>query len=302
MRTLKTSEAAAMLNVSANTLRRWEQDFGYPRPRRSPGRHRLYVYAEIAALRAALAEGLSISSAVSAASEVLDADRRTLVTALNQFCAAQADHAMEMSLALRSVERTVDDVLLPALAEIRRRKGTCSGAWAWSARWASDWLNRAQRVAPVHPDAPGMLIGDAAEGILDPASLQARALELCCTRGGTSVVTLPVCAVERLWEPIGAIDPAVVVIVGGHTCDDAVARWAYAVRKAAGELPFLLFHRKPQADLESQPRLLSESPFQAGQTIMHLLGATCERASVHEAARALAGGLVAAADNARRTR
>src|SRR3954469_25611611 len=67
MRTMKTSEAAFLLNVSPNTLRAWERRFGFPRPRRSPGRQRLYSQAEITALGDALGEGLSISSAVSVA-------------------------------------------------------------------------------------------------------------------------------------------------------------------------------------------------------------------------------------------
>jgi MerR family transcriptional regulator, light-induced transcriptional regulator len=46
MRTLKTTEAAALLNVSANTLRGWEQRFDFPRPLRTRGGHRLYAYAE----------------------------------------------------------------------------------------------------------------------------------------------------------------------------------------------------------------------------------------------------------------
>ncbi|MBV9000834.1 MAG: MerR family DNA-binding transcriptional regulator, partial [Solirubrobacterales bacterium] len=35
MRYLKTSEAAALLNVSPNTLRAWERRFGFPKPQRS---------------------------------------------------------------------------------------------------------------------------------------------------------------------------------------------------------------------------------------------------------------------------
>ena len=82
MRTLKTSEAAAVLNVSPNTLRAWERRFGYPKPQRSPGKHRLYTHGEVAALRDALQEGLSISSAVSRAREALSADTSILVGAL----------------------------------------------------------------------------------------------------------------------------------------------------------------------------------------------------------------------------
>src|SRR3712207_5566109 len=102
MRTLKTSEAAAMLNVSPNTLRAWERRFGYPKPQRSPGRHRVYTHGEVAALRDALQEGLSISSAVSRAREAVSADTDVLVGALVSFELDRADGAMEAALALRS--------------------------------------------------------------------------------------------------------------------------------------------------------------------------------------------------------
>src|SRR5438046_10580899 len=91
VRTLKTSEAAALLNVSPNTLRAWERRFGYPRPQRSPGRHRLYTHGEVAALRDALQEGLSISSAVSRAREALTADTSSLVGSLQAYELDRAD-------------------------------------------------------------------------------------------------------------------------------------------------------------------------------------------------------------------
>ena len=81
MRTLKTSEAAAVLNVSANTLRAWERRFDYPKPQRTAGKHRVYVFGEVAALRDALRDGLSISSAVSRARESLRSDSRARDTA-----------------------------------------------------------------------------------------------------------------------------------------------------------------------------------------------------------------------------
>src|SRR5437868_3554897 len=118
MRTLKTSEAATLLNVSPNTLRAWERRFGFPKPQRSPGRHRLYTHGEVAALRDALQEGLSISSAVSRAREGLAADTSSLLGALVSFEKDRADSAIEAALALRSVDRSVLEVLLPSLDEI----------------------------------------------------------------------------------------------------------------------------------------------------------------------------------------
>ena len=143
MRYLKTSEAAALLNVSPNTLRAWERRFGFPKPQRSPGKHRLFTHGEIAALRDALQEGLSISSAVSRAREGLAADANSLVGALVSYERERADPAIEAALALRSVERSVEEVLLPTLEEITRRFGVESAAWAFAAHWAADWLRRA---------------------------------------------------------------------------------------------------------------------------------------------------------------
>ena len=148
MRTLKTSEAALLLNVSPNTLRAWERRFGYPKPQRSAGRHRLYTHGEVAALRDALQQGLSISSAVSRAREALSTDTHTLVGALAGFELDRADGAMECALALRSVERSVEEVLLPSLDELGARFGLDSAPWAFAARWADGWLRRAQRLAP----------------------------------------------------------------------------------------------------------------------------------------------------------
>src|ERR1700751_244487 len=133
MRYLKTSEAATLLNVSPNTLRAWERRFGFPKPQRSPGRHRLYTHGEVAALRDALQEGLSISSAVSRAREGLAADTNSLVGALASYERERADGALEAALALRSVERSVEGVLLPTLDESSRRYSVESAAWGFAA-------------------------------------------------------------------------------------------------------------------------------------------------------------------------
>src|SRR6201995_1276182 len=101
MRYLKTSEAAALLNVSPNTLRAWERRFGFPKPQRSPGKHRLFTHGEVAALRDALQEGLSISSAISRAREGLAADANSLVGALASYERERADAAVEAGPALR---------------------------------------------------------------------------------------------------------------------------------------------------------------------------------------------------------
>jgi MerR family transcriptional regulator, light-induced transcriptional regulator len=248
VRTLKTSEAAAVLNVSPNTLRAWERRFGYPKPQRSPGKHRLYTHGEIAALRDALQEGLSISSAISRARESVAADTHVLVGALAAYELERADAAMEGALALRSVERSVEEVLLPSLEEIGDRNGSDSAPWALAARWAGEWLLRAQRLSPPPSSRPSVLLGDATRDQLDPDALALRALELCTTRIGLRTLTLPVTGLAGLGDVLSAYEPRVVVIAGGEEVDDDVARWAYRVRASSGALPVLRFRRSGRAD------------------------------------------------------
>lgn len=273
MRTLKTSEAAAMLNVSPNTLRAWERRFGYPKPQRSAGQHRLYTHGEVAALRDALQQGLSISSAVSRAREALSTDTGTLVGALASFELDRADLAMESALALRSVERSVEEVLLPSLQELGERHGTDSAPWAFAGCWADGWLRRAQRLSPPPARHVSLLVGDASAGELDPDGLAVRAFELFCGRSGARVMVLPVSGIQGLGDVVAALRPDGVVIAGAHDSDDDVARWAYRVRSAAGPAPIGLFRRGRQDGpaRTNGTRMLPASPFAAQRQMLVML-------------------------------
>jgi DNA-binding transcriptional MerR regulator len=246
MRYLKTSEAAALLNVSPNTLRAWERRFGFPKPQRSPGKHRLFTHGEVAALRDALQEGLSISSAVSRAREGLASDTHSLVGALVSYEKERADYAIEAALALRSVERSVEEVLLPTLDEIARRHTVESAAWAFAAQWGADWLRRAQRLAPPPVRPVAIVVGDASRDELDPDAPYIRALELFCVRAGVKVLSLSARGVAGIGDAVAIHRPNLVVLAGGHLADDTVARWAYAVRLAAGALPVAVYRRGGQ--------------------------------------------------------
>jgi MerR family transcriptional regulator, light-induced transcriptional regulator len=274
VRTLKTSEAASLLNVSPNTLRAWERRFGYPRPARSPGKHRLYTHGEVASLRDALQEGLSISSAVSRAREAVSGDTNILAGALLSYELDRADAAMEAALALRSVERSVEEVLLPSLHEIGDRHGYDSAPWAFAARWAADWLHRAQRLAPPPLRPAAILIGDATQDELDPDALHVRALELFSVRAGARVLLLPVSGIGGLPEVLAAFAPRTVVIAGRTAADDVVARWAYTVRSAAGALPMTIFRRGAHAAEGTRTtgaRVLADQPGEASRQLFELL-------------------------------
>lgn len=293
MRFLKTSEAAALLNVSPNTLRAWERRFGYPKPQRSPGKHRLYTYGEVAALRDALQEGLSISSAVSRAREGLTADTDSLVGALSSLERERADAAMEAALALRSLDRSVEEVLLPSLDELVRRHSTESVRWAFAARWAGDWLRRAQRLAPPPVRPTSLFIGDACRDDTDPDSAYVRALELLCARAGARLLCLSVRGVSGMAEAMSRFAPDAVVLAGSHIGDDDVARWAYAVRAAAGAPPLTVYRRdlRHPRVRTTGARVLPSSPLKAQRELIelvesvHLVPATARRANVPEMAR-----------------
>jgi DNA-binding transcriptional MerR regulator len=274
MKTLRTSEAAALLNVSPNTLRSWERRFGYPMPLRSPGRHRLYMHGEIIGLRDALQEGLSISSAVSAAREAVGADAYAIVKALYAFNGDEADTAMERSLALRTVERSVEEMLLPSLDAIRRRKGARSAHWAFALDWSAEWLMRARRLATISDRRGAVLLGDASSPVLDPARPSILALELCCVRSGFDVMSLPVQAHDRLGEAIEVIVPDAIVIAGSHAADEEVARWAYRVRCFAEDRPFVLYLRGHDTVVTSpRARPLPTPPLAAYAELIKLLKA-----------------------------
>jgi MerR family transcriptional regulator, light-induced transcriptional regulator len=273
MRYLKTSEAAQLLNVSPNTLRAWERRFGFPKPQRSPGKHRLFTHGEIAALRDALQEGLSISSAVSRAREGLASDANSLVGALVSYERDRADAAIEAALALRSLERSVEEVVLPTLDEIHRRYGGESAAWAFAAHWASDWLRRAVRLAPAPTRPLSIVIGDASRDELDPDSAYIRALTLFCARAGVSTLSLSARGVAGIGDAVAVHRPDVVVIAGSFLSDDAIARWAYAIRLAAGAIPMAVFRRgdlrRPSSTTGA--RMLPAGPQAAQQQIIDVI-------------------------------
>jgi MerR family transcriptional regulator, light-induced transcriptional regulator len=272
LRYLKTSEAATLLNVSPNTLRAWERRFGFPKPQRSPGKHRLYMYGEVAALRDALQEGLSISSAVSRAREGLASDSSALIGALVSYEPERADVAIEAALALRTVERSVEEVLLPMLDEIIRRYGVESAAWAFAAHWASDWLRRAVRLAPAPVRPASIVIGDASRDELDPDTPYIRALELFCLRAGVRALRLSARGVAGIGDAVAIHRPNLVIVAGSHLDDEAIARWAYAIRLSAGAVPIAVYRRGAMR-AGGTTRQLPDGPLAAQDRILELMGA-----------------------------
>jgi MerR family transcriptional regulator, light-induced transcriptional regulator len=228
MSVIRTNAAAEILGVSPNTLRSWERRFGYPRPRRTQGGHRQYELAEVESLREAFAETHNVSSAISLARERGEGPSTAsrLQDALGRFDEVKADRLMEESLALRSVERTVEELLLPGVEALDA--GGPEHQFAW--RYAAGWLAAALRVAPSAHRSDGVLVFDAS-GPFEIDALHVQALELALRRGGLRTLVLPANVdPARLGRALRALDPAAVVLTGRPRELDAFGRLVYSAR------------------------------------------------------------------------
>lgn len=192
--------------------------------------------------------------------------------ALNAFDSNRADAALEGALALRSLDRAVQEVLLTALDEVVRRHGTDSVQWAFAARWGNSWLRRAQRLVSPSIQSVSVVLGDASRDDLDPDAAYIRSLELLLARSGATVLGLSVRGVSNMAEALAAHRPDAVVIAGGALADDAVARWAYAVRLATGPLPVAVFRRGSQRQRvrTTGAAILPSTPGEAARHLMEM--------------------------------
>jgi len=229
---IRINAAAELLGVSQSTLRAWERRFGLPTPKRSAGGHRHYDLEEIERLRLALAQTGEISAAVALvrARGGGPPSELALRHALTAFNREAADRVLEESLALRTLERTVEEVLLAALAELER--DGCEGpeyCFAW--RYATGWLASLQRLAPPATREEGVLLLDGSNPF-DLDSLYVQALELCLRRRGLRVLALPSSLPPgRLGAALKALSPQLLVLAGSGATLDQIARLVYAARR-----------------------------------------------------------------------
>ena len=238
MSVIRTNAAAAMLGVSPNTLRSWERRFGYPMPQRTEGGHRQFDLGEIEALRQAFDETHNISSAVSIARERGRglATPARLRAALADFDGEKADRLLEESLAVRSVERTVESLLLAAVEALQEGPGITSPEYGFAWRYATGWLAAAVRVAPPATRDQGVLIFDATAPV-DLDSLYVQSLELFIRRAGLRVLALPVeLDPTRVSRALRALLPSAVVLSGRRATMDALGRLVYATRQSGGDI------------------------------------------------------------------
>ena len=237
MGVIRTNAAAAMLGVSANTLRSWERRFGFPEPRRTAGGHRQFDLGQIEALRSAFEETHNVSSAIAIARERGSgpASPARLKSAFARFDEGEANRILEESLAVRSVERTVEEVLLPAVETLAEDGGDEGPEHGFAWRWATSWLAAAMRVTPAATRDEGIIIFDASSAC-DVESLYAQALELAARRRGLRTLTLAVgLDPARMARALHAVEPRAVVLAGRSMDLDAIGRLVFAARRIGGD-------------------------------------------------------------------
>jgi MerR family transcriptional regulator, light-induced transcriptional regulator len=268
---IRTNAAAVMLGVSPNTLRSWERRYGFPRPRRSPGGHRQYALSEIESLRATLAETHNVSSAIALARQRGEgpSSGSRLAAAFAAFDEEKANGLLEESLALRSVERTIEEVLLEAVtahADELARGSTPEYEFGW--RYATAWLSALKRLAPPATRAAGVLVLDASAP-LELDELYAQSLELMLRRAGVRTLSLSTAITgSRLARALPALAPSVVVLAGRSITLDALGRLVYSVRSVVHGVQVFDFRGAVPDTGASTVRRLGQAPLAARDLLL----------------------------------
>ncbi len=239
---IRTNAAAEVLGVSPNTLRSWERRYGYPVPKRTVGNHRNYELVELQTLRDALAETGNISSAIELARQrqAAPATDDSLLTAFEGFDEEAADRAIEESLAVRPLERTVEELLLPAIDRLAADPER-EAELEFAARWAMGWLHGARRLASRASRPAGILLLDSSRGD-EAEAVHAQALDLALRRAGFRVLMLSdELREERMERALGALEPTAIVLSGPGADTPSAVQLVRRIREAGFDAPLFGF-------------------------------------------------------------
>jgi MerR family transcriptional regulator, light-induced transcriptional regulator len=239
---IRTNAAAEVLGVSPNTLRSWERRYGFPVPKRTPGNHRNYELVELQTLRDALAETGNISSAIELARQRQEAPASggNLLAAFESFDEDAADRAIEQSLAIRPLERTVEELLLPAIDALAAGEDR-DAELEFATRWAMGWLHGARRLATTASRPAGILLLDSSRGA-DAEAVHAQALDLALRRAGFRVLMLSdELGEERMERALTALDPTAIVLCGPGADTPSAVQLVRKIREAGFNAPLFGF-------------------------------------------------------------
>lgn len=155
---LTIAAVSQMLGIPVPTIRSWEQRYGFPRPKRTEGKHRRYEERDVEQLRA-MRDEITHGHPAREAVEIVrryastPAERsphlEAVVDAAMRLDAPGLRAALDSSARALGVETTIASVALPAVAELGKRwaSGACEldherlgteGTRAWLVRTMAD--------------------------------------------------------------------------------------------------------------------------------------------------------------------
>ena len=152
--------------------------------------------------------------------------------------------------------------------------GSESAAWAFAAHWAADWLRRATRLSPPPVRPMSIVVGDAtARRARSRRAVPARARAVLRARRHRRA-GLSARGVARDRRRGRRPPSQHGVVAGSHLDDDTVARWAYAIRLAAGAMPVAVYRRGDRIRVRTTgTRNLPAGPGAALRRIVELIEA-----------------------------
>jgi hypothetical protein len=209
-----------------------------------------------------------------------------MVEAFDRFDETLADRLMEESLSLRSVERSIEELLLPGLELAENRDGR-EAEFELACRWATGWLHAARRVAPPATRQEGVLLFDSSPARLGMEGIQVQALELALRRAGFRVLLLSVgLAQERMTRALRALDPSALVLCGTGATLDVLGRLVYAVRQTGSSAPLFEYRGAMPVSGSHNIPSLGGSPTEAVRNLKAIVdGPAWGRGGVAMAAR-----------------
>ena len=147
---------------------------------------------------------------------------------------------MEESLAIRPLERTVEELLLPGVDHLATDLDR-GAELEFASRWAMGWLHGARRLAAAASRPAGILLLDSSQG-QDAEEVHAQALDLTLRRAGFRVLMLSdELAEERLERALRALDPTAIVLCGPGADTPSAVKLIRRVRDAGFDAPLFGF-------------------------------------------------------------
>ena len=154
-----------------------------------------------------------------------------------------ADRAIEESLALRPLERTVEELLLPAIDTLAADPDR-EAEFEFGSRWAMGWLHGARRLASTASRPAGILLLDSSRG-QDVEAVHSQALDLTLRRAGFRVLMLSSdLADERLERALRALEPTALVLCGPGADTASAVKLIRRIRDAGFDLPLFGFRTR----------------------------------------------------------